>query len=175
MEGWRQFVNEGYPNDDAQTPVDSGYENYELASAAKLAIEAFTDQLTEMGYYTLPKYDEAISALLAGNASAAANVIRAEVSDEDGGDRDGDLLNAMVGELEEEFEQLIASAGANRQVWVASQDKRQYYDDLHDAACKLNKKIYFDPVIGYNVLTKIYLLGRGWCCRNTCRHCPWRE
>ena len=69
-----------------------------------------------MGYYTLPKYDEAISALLAGNASAAANVIRAEVSDEDGGDRDGDLLNAMVGELEEEFEQLIASAGANRQV-----------------------------------------------------------
>ena len=44
MEGWRQFVNEGYPNDDAQTPVDNGYENYQLASSAKLTIDAFTDR-----------------------------------------------------------------------------------------------------------------------------------
>ena len=111
MEGWRRFVNEGYPNDDAQTQVDSGYDNYQLASGAKLAIDAFSDQLTDMGYYILPRYDDAIQALLAGNASAAANVIRSDISDQDGGGDKGGLLNAMVGELEEEFNQLIANSG----------------------------------------------------------------
>jgi hypothetical protein len=112
MEGWRKFVNEGYPNDDAQTPVDSGYENYQLASSAKSIIDAFTDQLTEMGYYVLPRYDDAIQALLAGNASAAANVIRSDISDQDGGEANqGGLLNAMTVELEEEFDQLIANHG----------------------------------------------------------------
>ena len=111
MEGWRKFVNEGYPNDDAQTQVDSGYDNYQLASGAELAIDAFSDQLTDMGYYILPRYDDAIQSLLAGNASAAANVIRSDISDQDGEGDKGDLLNAMVGELEEEFDQLIANHG----------------------------------------------------------------
>ena len=65
-----------------------------------------------MGYYVLPRYDEAIQALLAGNASAAANVIRSDISDQDGVKASqGGLLNAMVIELEEEFNQLIANSG----------------------------------------------------------------
>ena len=28
---------------------------------------------------------------------------------------------------------------------------------------------------GYRVFTEQYLLNRGWCCGNGCRHCPYRK
>ncbi len=32
--------------------------------------------------------------------------------------------------------------------------------------------MYQDPVTGLYVLTRVYLLKRGYCCGSGCRHCP---
>ena len=48
-------------------------------------------------------------------------------------------------------------------------------DKLHRQACKDKKNYYIDPKTGYKVLTEYYLLTRGYCCSNKCRHCPWKD
>ncbi len=32
---------------------------------------------------------------------------------------------------------------------------------------------YWDKEYGYRVFTEQYLLKRGFCCKNACRHCPY--
>jgi hypothetical protein len=38
---------------------------------------------------------------------------------------------------------------------------------------KLEKDDYYMTVDGYIVFTEKYLLKRGYCCDNGCRHCPY--
>ena len=45
--------------------------------------------------------------------------------------------------------------------------------DLHQNACREQKDFYIDPQTGYQVMTSYYLKKRGYCCQNTCRHCPY--
>ena len=43
----------------------------------------------------------------------------------------------------------------------------------HQAARDAGQPGYADPVTGYMVLTSDYLAGRGDCCAQGCRHCPY--
>jgi hypothetical protein len=38
---------------------------------------------------------------------------------------------------------------------------------------KLNTEDYYYDTNGLMVLTEKYLLKRGYCCKNGCRHCPY--
>jgi hypothetical protein len=46
-------------------------------------------------------------------------------------------------------------------------------EDAHDAAVAAGEPGYLDPETGLFVMTSRYLLDRGWCCGNGCRHCPY--
>ena len=43
----------------------------------------------------------------------------------------------------------------------------------HDAAVERGEAGYLDPDTGLFVMTSAYLLDRGYCCDNGCRHCPY--
>lgn len=43
----------------------------------------------------------------------------------------------------------------------------------HARACASGLSTYADPATGYAVMTADYLVGRGACCGQGCRHCPW--
>lgn len=43
----------------------------------------------------------------------------------------------------------------------------------HDAAMAAGSAGYCDPETGLFVLTAAWLAGRGTCCDNGCRHCPY--
>jgi hypothetical protein len=43
----------------------------------------------------------------------------------------------------------------------------------HQAAVDAGEAGYTDPATGLFVLTGAYLLARGTCCDNGCRHCPY--
>lgn len=47
--------------------------------------------------------------------------------------------------------------------------------DPHDDAVAAGEPGYVDPDTGLFVLTSAYLLARGTCCGNGCRHCPYPE
>ncbi len=43
----------------------------------------------------------------------------------------------------------------------------------HRAARDVGAPSYTDPATGYAVMTSAYLAGRGTCCHQGCRHCPY--
>lgn len=43
----------------------------------------------------------------------------------------------------------------------------------HDAAVADGEAGYTDPATGSTVFTAVTLAGRGTCCEQGCRHCPW--
>jgi hypothetical protein len=43
----------------------------------------------------------------------------------------------------------------------------------HDRAVSAGQEFYTDPDTGLMVMTSLYLLRRGYCCGNICRHCPY--
>ena len=43
----------------------------------------------------------------------------------------------------------------------------------HDHACARGDSGYVDPTTGLFVFTRDFLVNRGWCCGNGCRHCPY--
>lgn len=43
----------------------------------------------------------------------------------------------------------------------------------HDLAIAAGEAGYVDPRTGLFVLTAAYLVDRGYCCDQGCRHCPW--
>ena len=43
----------------------------------------------------------------------------------------------------------------------------------HEAAVARGEAGYRDPATGLFVMTEGYLLARGYCCGNGCRHCPY--
>lgn len=43
---------------------------------------------------------------------------------------------------------------------------------VHDLALQAGQPGYIDPHSGLYVMTAQYLLDRGFCCDNGCRHCP---
>lgn len=43
----------------------------------------------------------------------------------------------------------------------------------HDEAVKRGEAGYLDPTTGLFVLTAAYLVERGSCCSQGCRHCPY--
>lgn len=52
-------------------------------------------------------------------------------------------------------------------------DKR--IEKAHLLATKQGKKTYVDPVTGFEVYTLEYLVNRGYCCNQGCRHCPYSD
>ncbi len=42
----------------------------------------------------------------------------------------------------------------------------------HQTAVDRGQDFYTDPETGLMVMTSLYLLKRGNCCANICRHCP---
>lgn len=51
---------------------------------------------------------------------------------------------------------------------------RQRILDAHRAAVEAGQPGYLDPVSGLFVVTAAEHVGRGHCCANDCRHCPYR-
>lgn len=45
----------------------------------------------------------------------------------------------------------------------------------HDRASAAGHLTYVDPATGFTVMTRDYLLARGYCCESGCRHCPYLE
>jgi Family of unknown function (DUF5522) len=45
----------------------------------------------------------------------------------------------------------------------------------HKEAIANDDDMYGDPETGYSVFTAKYLLKRGTCCNNGCRHCPYKK
>lgn len=45
--------------------------------------------------------------------------------------------------------------------------------EAHEAACRRGEAGYIDPTTQLFVMTSLYLLQRGQCCGQACRHCPW--
>ena len=43
----------------------------------------------------------------------------------------------------------------------------------HKDACEAGRPGYADPATGYLVMTADYLVRRGDCCAQGCRHCPY--
>ncbi|GAB3333186.1 hypothetical protein GCM10027299_40410 [Larkinella ripae] len=39
----------------------------------------------------------------------------------------------------------------------------------------LDNEDYYINEAGYLVFTRAYHLKRGYCCKNGCKHCPWRR
>ena len=50
---------------------------------------------------------------------------------------------------------------------------REEIMDVHRAALVAGESGYLDPVSGLFVMTAGYLVDRGWCCGQGCRHCPY--
>ena len=46
-------------------------------------------------------------------------------------------------------------------------------EDLHQQALNSGSKTYIDPATGFTVFTELCHLQRGFCCGNSCRHCPY--
>lgn len=46
-------------------------------------------------------------------------------------------------------------------------------EELHSCAVEHGESTYIDPATGYTVMTQLYMIERGWCCGNGCRHCPY--
>ena len=55
---------------------------------------------------------------------------------------------------------------------IREMDKDKKSEDL-DAASEAD--YYIDPATGFLVFTAAYLLRRGYCCGNGCRHCPYEK
>ncbi len=68
-------------------------------------------------------------------------------------------------------------AGYESRAWVNYSKLRQWelIRQRHAAACASNRPSYADPVTGYDVFTADFLLNRGYCCGNLCRHCPYPD
>lgn len=47
--------------------------------------------------------------------------------------------------------------------------------DAHARAVEAGADHYIDPDTGLLVMTSTYLLQRGYCCDNSCRHCPYGD
>lgn len=45
----------------------------------------------------------------------------------------------------------------------------------HDRAVANGFEFYTDPDTGLMVMTELYLVNRGYCCKNDCRHCPYDD
>ena len=45
----------------------------------------------------------------------------------------------------------------------------------HESALAAGESGYLDPETGLFVLTAGFLVDRGYCCHNGCRHCPYVE
>ena len=45
----------------------------------------------------------------------------------------------------------------------------------HQTACIRKQKTYVDPATQAEVFTRDYLVERGYCCNQGCRHCPYGE
>jgi hypothetical protein len=46
-------------------------------------------------------------------------------------------------------------------------------EQAHNIAVSAGRDFYTDPDTGLMVMTALYLLNRGYCCGNICRHCPY--
>ena len=43
----------------------------------------------------------------------------------------------------------------------------------HDSAVSAGLTEYKDPKTGFSVMTEPFLIAKGFCCKNDCRHCPY--
>lgn len=68
-------------------------------------------------------------------------------------------------------------AGREGKAWVRLSRLGEWEQirQRHSQACASNRPSYADPRTGYEVFTANYLLARGYCCGNGCRHCPYPD
>ena len=55
------------------------------------------------------------------------------------------------------------------------EDLDKKIEEIHKEACSNCESTYIDPETGFNVFTEYFLLERGYCCENNCRHCPYNK
>ncbi|KAG8466794.1 hypothetical protein KFE25_008173 [Diacronema lutheri] len=65
------------------------------------------------------------------------------------------------------------SGAAAGQHGCASSDMEDLVSSAHGAAVRTGELQYADPRTGYLVFTELASFGRGYCCGNACRHCPY--
>ncbi|KAJ2724047.1 hypothetical protein GGI07_002252 [Coemansia sp. Benny D115] len=53
------------------------------------------------------------------------------------------------------------------------EDTQVPWKQIHKKALENNERSYIDPATGYTAFTELSHLDRGYCCGNTCRHCPY--
>jgi hypothetical protein len=66
--------------------------------------------------------------------------------------------------------------GSPRPARIRLDPARPDYDEImaaHDEAERRSDATYVDPASGYVVMTRAFLLARGACCEQGCRHCPY--
>ena len=56
---------------------------------------------------------------------------------------------------------------------AADDPQRAAILQAHRSARESDAPSYLDPATGYLVMTSTYLAGRGKCCQQGCRHCPY--
>jgi iron complex transport system substrate-binding protein len=68
-------------------------------------------------------------------------------------------------------------AGREGKAWVRHSKLREWelIRNRHAQACANKRPSYADPVTGYEVFTADFHTGRGYCCGNGCRHCPYPD
>lgn len=67
-----------------------------------------------------------------------------------------------------------SESNSNCESTTITDEDRVIYE-LHQDACKNQKRTYIDPVTGYNVFTEFAHRKRGRCCGSACRHCPYGQ
>ncbi|KAJ1946270.1 hypothetical protein GGF37_001266 [Kickxella alabastrina] len=53
------------------------------------------------------------------------------------------------------------------------EDAHVPWKSVHEKALKNGNRSYIDPATGYTAFTELSHRDRGYCCGNTCRHCPY--
>ena len=52
-------------------------------------------------------------------------------------------------------------------------DHQSRIRQVHSQANSIKKKMYIDPISQNSVMTRSFLISRGYCCGSGCRHCPY--
>lgn len=79
---------------------------------------------------------------------------------------------SMLDSAQAEARTLTGTSSASR-AEAACLDMEDAVASAHSEAVRAGKLQYADPATGYLVFTELASLGRGYCCGNACRHCPY--
>lgn len=75
----------------------------------------------------------------------------------------------------EEVKTKSAETSSSPSIQVLCSATEVAIEEAHQEACTNGWPMYKDPVSGYSVMTRDYLLSRKKCCGSRCRHCPYNH